>query len=111
MCPKKYEIILLISFFCCRFKGFPVIATDGDFGCLWHTHFYEPITKDEEKHTEEGWYEPEFTKEQMELMVNGLNTFVDEIKQTLKDDKKVRPGDEQLISILQHYMKTIREKM
>ena len=47
----------------------------------------------------------------MELMVNGLNTFVDEIKQTLKDDKKVRPGDEQLISILQHYMKTIREKM
>ena len=95
-------------------KGFPVLynnASEEDFGCLWHKHIHEPLIQEEEKHADEGWYEPEYTKEQLEHMAIGLEKFMNEIQQTLKDENKVRRSDMHLIAILRDYVKTVREKI
>lgn len=90
-------------------EGFPVLYDPDkendrrDLGCIWHQLIYKPMKEDEK--IRKGWYEPEYTKEQYAMMANELEKFVDEIK-----DKK-RPGDEQLIEILNGYSAVIRKKL
>lgn len=92
-------------------EGFPVLYKDDEtkeVGCLWHRHFYTSFMEEEKKKAEEGWYEHKYTKEQLEMLATGLDTFVEEINQ--KQDSK-RPGDAHLVAILSGYSKDIRKKM
>ncbi|KAL7538610.1 hypothetical protein ACHAXR_008682 [Thalassiosira sp. AJA248-18] len=103
-----------------RDEGYPALYNVTDVNdskkveCLWRTHFYEPLIAEEKKHTEQGWYVPEFTTEQMEYMASRLEAFADQIKekQTI-DVAKLgrRPGDDHLISILADYASSVRKRM
>jgi len=90
-------------------EGFPVRYdpdNEDDFreiSCLWHKLIYLPMVEDDKKRSD--WYESEYSKEQLSMMISGLEKFSIEIA-----DKK-RPGDEQLIEILHEYIETIRLKL
>ena len=102
-------------------EGFPVLYDDEvegnmsrDLECLWHKHIRETSIAEEKKKLEEGWYAPDYTKEQLKMMTSGLQTFAQEIKQKelIEDEKNgKRPGDEQLVAILTGYSDAILESM
>mmetsp|Transcript_39635 Transcript_39635/g.71379 ORF Transcript_39635/g.71379 Transcript_39635/m.71379 type:complete len:420 (-) Transcript_39635:270-1529(-) len=91
-------------------EGFPILYDDAE--CLWLKHFYEPIIAEEHKHVEEGWYEPEYTLAQLEVIASELEQFVGEIKVKWgnKDEGNgKRPGDHHLVGILIGYASSARE--
>lgn len=101
-------------------EGYPVLYDFGsengkkDVGCLWHKHIYEPLSKLEKQHAEEGWYVPDFTQEQLDMLASELEKFASEIKARAisKDEKNSeRPGDANLIAILKGYENSVRARM
>jgi len=91
-------------------QGFPVLYDDKDVECLWHKHIYEPIIVKKNKHLEEGWYEPEYTLNQLEMIAGELEKFATEIKEKLiNGDRENAPlMDNHLYAILQGYGRTVR---
>ena len=90
-------------------EGFPILYDDAE--CLWLKHFYEPIIAEEHKHVEEGWYEPNYTLAQLEVIASELEKFVGEIKVKWgnKDEGNgMRPGDDHLVEILIGYASSAR---
>ena len=76
-------------------EGFP-IQNRNDLVCLWYKNIFQSAVVEKKKHVDEGWYIPEYTAEQNELLASELRKFASELDHT-------RPGDEQLKGILTHY--------
>jgi len=93
-------------------EGFPVLYDGTEVECLWHRYIYEPLVAENKKLTEEGWYDPEYTTVQLELIASELEKFGEEIKEKLRsqdEENGRRPGDEHLIAILYDYASTVRD--
>lgn len=89
--------------------GLPVLYDgEDDVGCLWHTHLRAAIAADEKKHAEEGWYAPEYTPEQRGMIAGELDAFAAEIEGQAGGEGE-RPGDRELVGILQRYAASARE--
>ena len=64
-------------------ESFPVYYDDEsdesrrDLACIWHQHIYQPLLEQEKKFAD--WYDPQYTKEQLENMATFLDNFVGEI--------------------------------
>lgn len=87
-------------------EGFPVLYDDeSTLECMWKKHFYQPMLAEEKRRADDGWYVPDYTKEQLEMMASGLETFGKEIMQMQTDENMKRPGDVHLIIILRSYWK------
>ncbi|KAL7457909.1 hypothetical protein ACHAWC_010269 [Mediolabrus comicus] len=77
-------------------EGFPVQYAGDSMACIWYKHIYQAAMSEKKKHLDEGWYIPEYTVQQRELLAAELRKFASEIDGT-------RPGDEQLKGILIRY--------
>ena len=77
-------------------EGFPVQYAGDSTACIWYKHIYQAAMSEKKKHLDEGWYIPEYTVQQRELLAAELRKFASEIDGT-------RPGDEQLKGILIRY--------
>ncbi|KAL7530513.1 hypothetical protein ACHAWF_003408 [Thalassiosira exigua] len=94
-------------------EGFPMLFDDGIL-CLWYKHFYEVLSAEENKRAEEGWFLPEYTDKQLEMMVRELEAFQKEIieKQDFHGEKfDGRPGDAHLIGILRDYASSVKHRL
>jgi len=91
-------------------EGFPVLYDDEDMECLWHKHIYEPTIAGENKYFEEGWYVPEYTLNQLEMIAGELEKFATEIKEKMRkeDGENIPLKDIHLVEILQGYATTVR---
>mmetsp|Transcript_28316 Transcript_28316/g.59816 ORF Transcript_28316/g.59816 Transcript_28316/m.59816 type:complete len:422 (-) Transcript_28316:53-1318(-) len=93
-------------------EGFPVLFNvddDATFECLWYRHIYEGIMAEEKKKIDDGWYEPEYTPEQLEMIASEVEKFAAEIEEMMNDEDKKRPGDGHLHQILVGYAKHARD--
>ena len=85
-------------------EGFPVLYDKSGIECLWYKHIYQPLLEKEREL--EGWYEAEYTKEQLVYMSGELLKLVNEIQ-----DGEARPLDGQLLDIIRGYNKLVRGKI
>lgn len=93
-------------------NGFPVLNS-GDTAndaleCAWRKNMYEVVMAEEGKRKEEGWYTPDYTTDQKLIMANHLERFASEIKDVANEE---RPGDDNLIAILNEYRKSILDSV
>ncbi|KAL7520336.1 hypothetical protein ACHAWX_005060 [Stephanocyclus meneghinianus] len=77
--------------------------------CIWLKHVREPIIVEEKRLANEGWYTPEYQPIQKQMLMTMLESFAEELESHANggDVRKVRPGDEELIGILQEYRDSI----
>jgi hypothetical protein len=93
-------------------EGFPV-AYDGtasdntnnpnELECMWFKHVKETIHSENKKHIDDGWYVPNYTTDQKQMLASELDKFANEIAAS----KETRPGDDELVGILHEYRDSI----
>lgn len=93
-------------------EGFPV-AYDGtasdntnnpnELECMWFKHVKETIQSENKKHIDDGWYVPNYTTDQKQMLASELDKFANEIAAS----KETRPGDDELVGILHEYRDSI----
>lgn len=88
--------------------GFPVLFEGRELECLWYETVYKALLKEKEKCDKDGWYVPDYTNEQREMLADQLETFAKEIESEMNVEGKRRNGDEELVAILREYKEDIK---
>jgi hypothetical protein len=74
----------------------------SDLECMWYKMIREPLIAEEKKRVDEGRYIPDYHPEQQQLLAAELAKFAAEVSKGGS-----RPGDEQLVEILNEYRDAI----
>ncbi|KAL3783559.1 hypothetical protein ACHAWO_003265 [Cyclotella atomus] len=74
----------------------------SDLECMWYKKVRELMIAEEKNRIEEGWYTPDYQPEQRQLLAVELTKFAAQVS-----EGDSRPGDEQLLAILNEYRDSI----